>query len=121
MKRREFIALLSGAATLPFEARAQQSEIPVIGIVETRTPSETLNIIEGLREDLRDAGYVDGKNVAIQSYYAGNEQERLEELVAGLVRQRVAVIFVPGAGAAAIAARNATTTIPIVFMPGVIL
>jgi putative ABC transport system substrate-binding protein len=119
MKRSEFIFLLGGAvATWPLVALAQQTAMPVIGLLNSGAPDENSGSLAALRQGLREAGYVEGRNVTIEYRYAGNQYDRLPGLAADLVRRRVAVIFASGGGVAAPAAKAATTTIPIVFSGG---
>jgi ABC-type uncharacterized transport system substrate-binding protein len=118
VNRREFISLLGGAAAAwPLAARAQQPAMPVIGFLDGQ--SFDLHLMTAFRQALKDAGYIEGRNVAIYFRSADGQTDRLVTLAGDIVGRRVAVIVATGGGAAALAAYAATTTIPIVFVAGV--
>jgi putative ABC transport system substrate-binding protein len=117
MKRRAFLTLLGAAPAWPFAAYAQQPAVPVVGFLHSGSAEPNVNLVTAFLNGLNEAGYVIDKNVAIEFLWAGGRYDRLTELVADLVRRKVAVIF--GAGPpAAHAASAATKTIPIVFVSG---
>jgi putative ABC transport system substrate-binding protein len=119
MRRREFITLLGGAAAAwPLAARAQQRAIPVVGLLNGGSPEALAFRKAEFLRGLRETGYIENQNVAIEDHFADFRDERLPELAADLVRHRVSVIFSFGGPAASIAAKAATATIPIVFATG---
>ena len=115
MGRREFVALLGGAAVAwPLAARAQQPAMPVIGFLNFGSPESDVSRLTGLRRGLSQSSYVEGRNLVIEYRWAGNQVDRLPALAADLVQLRVAVIVAP-ALPSTLAAKAATTSIPIVF------
>jgi len=115
MRKREFITLLGGAAAWPLTARAQQTAMPVIGFMSTLSPESISKPLAGFHQGLKETGYVEGRNAAIEYRWARGYYDRLPELAADLVRRRVTVIVASGGDPSPQMAKAATRTIPIVF------
>jgi putative ABC transport system substrate-binding protein len=119
MRRRDFIAILGGAAaTWPVAVWAQQAGLPLIGYLDSGSPDSSARYVAAFRKALNEAGYVEGQNVTVEYHWLEGQYDRLPGLVADLVRRRMAVIATPGSAPAALAAKAATATIPIVFGVG---
>ena len=118
MRRRDFIAGIGGAATWPMAGRAQQQPLPVVGFVNMSSADASAGKAAAFREGLGETGYIDRQNVTVEYHWLEGQSDRLPPLMADLVRRRVAVIATPGTSEAALAAKAATATIPIVFGVG---
>jgi putative tryptophan/tyrosine transport system substrate-binding protein len=118
MNRRAFISLLGGAATWPLAARAQQATMPTIGYLSARSPDDSAHLVEAFRRGLSEAGYVEGQTVTVEHRWALGQHDLLPAMAVELVRKPVTVLVSVGGESAALAARAATSTIPIVFIIG---
>jgi putative ABC transport system substrate-binding protein len=118
MRRREFIALVASAATWPLAVSAQQTATPVIGFLHSASAEPSASLVKAFRKGLFDVGFIDGQNVTIDFRWADGQNDRLPGLASDLIRRNVRLIATPGSTPAALAAKAATNTIPIVFASG---
>src|SRR4249920_3762521 len=119
MRRREFLGVLGGAAVAwPAAAWAQQTAMPVVGYLGSETPERFATRLSAFRQGLSATGFDEGRNVAVEYRWGNGQIDQFPALAADLVRRKVSVIVTPGSGVVALAAKAATTTIPIVFETG---
>ena len=118
MRRRDFITFVGGAAAWPVAARAQSPTLPVVGFLSSASPDQDAGRLRGFRQGLSEAGFIEGRNVAIEYRWAEEQNDRLPGMAADLVRRQVAVIVQAGQVAGALAAQAVTRTIPIIFLTG---
>jgi putative ABC transport system substrate-binding protein len=118
MRRRDFIKAITASTAWPHFAHAQQPTMPVIGFLSSRSPGESADVVAAFRKGLRQMGFVEGQNAVIAFRWAEGHYEQLSALASDLVDLRVAILFAPGGSPTALAAKGATSTIPIVFLAG---
>ena len=118
MQRRSFVTLLGGAATWPIAARAQQPMMPVIGFMSGRSPTDSAQAAEAFRQGLRDTGYVEGESISIEYRWANGDYDRLPGFAADLLQRKVLVLVAVGGDPSPVAAKKATSSVPIVFGMG---
>src|SRR6266436_1852226 len=116
--RRKFLATLGGAASWPLAAGAQQPALPVVGYLSARSPEDTAHLVKAFRRGLSEAGFIEGQNVTVEYRWALGQADRLPGLAADLVRKPVTLFVTTGGESAALAAKAATSTIPIAFIIG---
>src|SRR6478609_3285321 len=118
IRRREFITLLGGAAAWPLAVRAQQAAMPVIGFLTSLGRNDRPNLTDAFRRGLSETGFVEGRDLAIEYRFAENQHDRLPAMAADLVGRKVAVIAATGGPNPVLAAKESTSTVPIVFTSG---
>jgi putative ABC transport system substrate-binding protein len=118
IRRREFIVTLGGAAAWPLAARTQQPAMPVVGYLSARSPEDTAHLVKAFRRGLSEAGFIEGQNVAVEYRWALGQADRLPGLAADLIGKPVTLFVTTGGESAALAAKAATSTIPIAFIIG---